>query len=310
MATLPLSTPDPATPASLSRRQQLFAIFALVFVLAVVAYGAYWFWNAQNPSDSYVLVLASDSLPLAHAQTFHVHDGSLAPLTVEGQGTAVVLDAVMTDDAVYYLIGDSGFNQSNLYRQDSENPSAGLVQLTNSDSIKFSLSYDTLSDTAAYTSIGTDGEPHIMVWNRGINEEKDIGLGERPTLLPGGFFVMYRLGESLVSVRIETGERYEILSIEPSTPFTVDRENLKIALYESAIGTLQEYSIAGMTGASYLSSTAVPSMPQELVYLDGTLGRMQDGEAGAELVFGETVIILSTATAETLSGNRNLSTYE
>lgn len=306
------SLPRESTPTSTpSRRRRLFVVAVIALALIVVGYGAYWFWNARNalPNDQ-MLVLASDGFPLAAAQTLLMRDGSLAPITVEGQGTAVVVDAVITDDAGYYLVSDPGFTQANLYRQDRADPGAGLAQLTNSASIKFSLSYDDLSGTAAYVSVNSDGESRIVVWNPATNTEKDLGPGTNPILLPGGFFVLHELGESLVSVRVETGEIHQILSLTAGMPFAVDRENLKIALYEPVTGALQEYSIAGMTGASYLSSIPVAVVPQELVYVSGTLVRIQSDEAASALIIGETTRPLSPSVIDALSVNRNLSTYD
>jgi hypothetical protein len=276
-----MDTPTTITPAASQHskfpltpiQRRSLAIVVLIAAVALIGYFAYRHWQgSQLVPAGQMVTIASDGLPLAAMQRIDLEDGSLVPLNTEGQGTAVVLDAAHTDAKGYYLIGDPGFSRSNLYRQDRENPGVGLEELTHSTTLKFDLAYDDLSGVAAYVSVPeAGGDGHITVWSPLTKKETDIGAGMHPVLLPGGFFVVLERDGKVMSVNVETGEAYELLSLAPDAVFAVDAQNMKLALYVPALGTIQQFSIANSVGASFESAIQAPSAPGEMAFSGGAL---------------------------------------
>lgn len=266
--TSPFSTPTASEPPS--RRKIVAVLAAVVLVLIAGGYIAYRLWDdgpfSRAPQGE--VMLASDSLPIAPAQV--LEDGALVPLRVEGQGTAHLIDAARTATHGYYLIADQGLDTVQLYRNDLADESAGLAQLTSSPSLKFDMSFDELSGQVAYTEASTAGPTRVRVWGPATTTVHDLGAGSRPTLLPGGFFAVFVQDGKLVSVNVATGERHELLEL-PSRAFAVDPENMRVALYNPQTASVQQFSIARQTSASYESSTPLTSVPQELVWHDGQM---------------------------------------
>jgi hypothetical protein len=259
-----------------------------------------------------LFLLASDGMPLAPAQIIDIAKKTMVPVSVEGQGTDVVVDRAGSEGDVYYLIGDPAFTRSNLYRQGPKNPGAGLSEITHSATMKFDLSYDALSGVAAYVaSQAGNGAGHIMVWSPITRKETDIGIGAHPILLSGAFFVVFERDGKLMSVNVASKEAHELLSIRPEAPFAVDSANLVISLYEPTANAIQSFSIAGVTSASYQSSFPVVAAPSELVYVGGILITAQTNEADhTVLVKNGDVIRSAPALFDALaSGAYKLSAY-
>lgn len=285
-----MDTPMTPVPSGNSRLSpQHLRIIALVAgAIAVVIIGclAYRYWHGPSflPA-AYEVTVAADDLPLSPAYAFNTRTKEVVPFSVDAQGTAVVVDVARDDNYSYYLVSDPGFTSSNLYRQDRANEARGLETLTNSDTLKFDLSYDTRSGTVAYVAV-VDGEKHIVAWSPVTKEEQDLGPGMHPTLLPGGFFVVLEREGKIVSVRIETEDEYEVLNVEADAPFAVDAENMKVVLYNPIVGMLQQFSIANSIGADYEADADMPvsAAPGELLYSEGAPVRAARDEATGELV--------------------------
>lgn len=266
------ATFPPAAPTSGRFTPQQLRIAAIILgAVAALIIGYLFYRQWHGPSflpAAYQVTVASDDLPLSAAYTFNTRSKEITPFLVEAQGTSVVIDAALDDTHGYYLIGAPGFKSSNLYRQERANAGRGLEALTNSDTLKFDLSYDERSGVVAY--VVADGDARsVVVWDPNTKEEKDLGSGMRPTLLPGGFFVIIERDGKIVSVRVETGDVYEVLDLAEGAVFAVDAANMKVALYSPVIGKVQQFSIANSIGASYESNIAVTSAPEELLFSNG-----------------------------------------
>lgn len=284
-----MDTPFAAAPASRSgsftpKQLRIAAIATGILAVLIVAYAAYRYWHGPSflPA-AYQVTVASDDLPLTPAYTFNTRSKELAPLSVEAQGTATVVDGAQGEANAYYLIGDPSLSSSNLYRQDLADKARGLETLTNSDTLKFDLSYDERSGSAAY--VVADGEARrVVVWSPLTKEEKDLGPGMHPTLLPGGFFVVLEREGKIVSVRVETGDEYEVLNLQQDAPFAVDAANMKVALYNPIIGAIQQFSVGNSIGAAYESDAPSTAAPAELLYSEGAPISAGVDEATGELV--------------------------
>jgi hypothetical protein len=263
------------------RKRRLTAlILAGVLIVGGAGYVAYRLMGTSGsnifPEGSYGLV-TSVGFPLAPAQTIHLESSSLIPLIVEGQGTATLVDLGESAIGEYYLFATEAFGSSNLYRRAPEG--TGIEQLTQSATVKFDLSVDPESGFAAYVSAeGPDAEPHVFVYNPIDRTEKDLGAGVAPTILPGGFHVVFRQGDALVSVAIDSGTATELLTVGSDAPFAVDAENLSVAIYNAALGEIQEFSIRNIVSASYESSKPTEFVPISLTYVHGELLQASRGE--------------------------------
>jgi hypothetical protein len=242
-------------------------------LLIVVGYAAYRYWDGTRlVPKGYILTIASDGLPLSAIQRIDLTDGSLVSLSTEGQGTAVIIDAVQNESVSHFLIASPDFRTANLYRQDRSNTTAGLKELTHSQTAKFDLSYDELSGVAAYASVPeAGGAAHITVWSPLTKKETDLGVGRHPVLLPGGFFVVLERDGKVMSVNVETGDAYELLTLAPESTYAVDAQNMRVALSVPAIEAIQTFSIANSVSASFESDLHAPSAPTEMAFFDGEL---------------------------------------
>lgn len=272
------------------RRKRAFAISgaALAGIVVLVAAG-YFVWKSGILAPGLLpkgsqLVLASDSLPLAGAQVIDLKGKTITPLMVEGQGTAVVIDAGSSEKSDYYLLSDPEFTRVNLYQKDAADPDAGFDQLTFSSDLKYNLSVDPASGFAAYVSASTtDAEPHVFVWDPIRKEVKDLGVGLHPHVLPDGFFVLFERGDSLISIEIASREEHEVLTVAGNAPFALDAARTRIALYNPIANDIQFFSIEGLTSASYLSSTPLgtDSVPDEILVTGDSVVQVRADAADA-----------------------------
>lgn len=286
-------TPVPVRPASrftlTTKHRRTLLIVAVALLVAVISYVGYRYWeSALLIPKNHVLTIAADGLPLSAIQSINLNDGSLAPLDVEGQGTAIVVDASHTDAHGYYLISNPNYTQANLYRQDRNNMTAGLEELTHSSSLKYDLSIDELSGVAAYVAVPGDGmEGHVTVWSPLTKKEADLGVGLHPVLLPGGFFVIFERDGKILSMNIESGDEYEIFTLTPGAVYAIDGKNMKVALYIPAVGLIQHFSIASSVGANFESEVVAPAAPQEMAFLEGKLVTAATDLESGELVLSK-----------------------
>lgn len=293
-------------PSNIFRR--IIIVLLLTLIALALAYAAYVFiakqqgWGIVPPGGEIMLVSAAP--PVAGAV---VLGKSIEPFTVEGVGTAIVVDAERGTDYTYYLVANQERIESNLYRQNVSQETAGLTQLTDSRTLKFDLTYDELSGTVAYAIVGEDGATSIVAWDPASKRETVLGRGSHPTLLSGGLFVIYQRGTLIMSANTRTGEEYELLSIEEGMPFAVDPASGLLALYSSALSSLQFFTVMPKTAASFVSQTPHAHMPHALLYRDGklTAAYLENDELALEDVEGGSVLRRSAA-GLALSGYRIL----
>ncbi|MBA3789512.1 hypothetical protein H0X32_03960 [Patescibacteria group bacterium] len=273
----PQSVRNPSSPTPHRTAKLLLAV--LVVLVALVAL---WFLlrnfvpSSQTllPKGDHVLVVA-DHPPLMPVVSVDSNTGSTTVFKIEGQGTAVVVDAAFSGTSTpYYLIANPTFTASNLYAGKSDTPNAGLTQLTFSKNLKYDLTYDPSSGFAAYVEMvgsSTPKVPHVFFYSSLTQKEIDLGEGSNPTLLTDGFYLVMRQGGSIVSVNTFTGKVYPSLSIDPSAPFAVDTQNKVVALYNSVADSIDYFSIASTVSASYKSSVPVTAAPAALAFAEGKL---------------------------------------
>lgn len=258
-------------PKGWRNRRTLGIALGVGVILLIVCAAAYYFisWRHSTISNGASAVIAPDGLPLFEALGLNTATGALSPLTVEGQGTAVLIDESVAKDSSYYLIADQGMDESNLYSLDAVHPEAGLDQLTSSHTLKFGLSYDAVSGSAAYMTGNQDESSHVVVYDAASKKEVDLGEGADPALLPGGFFVVMRRGGQIMSVEVASGTTHDLLSIDAGAAFAVDPSSMKVTLYSPETSLVQVFSIATSIAASYVSSVSSPARPQAFAF-DGT----------------------------------------
>lgn len=279
----PAPFPTPVTNTTTRDSRRLLIIGGIVVLVLLVGYLLYRFWGGDLLGNDALegdvhIVLASDGIPLRSAQTLNVATGETALLVVPGQGTAVTVDAHENETTGLYLIADPAFTRANLYRLDRTKPEAGLAQLTASDTVKYALSYDELSGVAAYATQTAGAPARIVAWSPVTKTEKELGNGERPVVLRGGFFVAFEREGKLIAVNVESGEVREILNLGQGAAYAIDQENLRAALYNPVTASVDHFSLASLTSASYESSVPVASPPAALAYAGEKLVALRASE--------------------------------
>jgi hypothetical protein len=264
-------------------KTKTLALVALLIFVILILIGLAFYFLYIKPKQSAVtqilgngeyLVVSSDAAPFFSAVKVDIVTGSSSPISMYGQGIAtIVSESTAASSSIdFYLLSTPDFESSNLFKEDSTHPSTGLFQLTFSNTFKYNLSYDDLSQSAAYEELTTPkSTPHVMYYSPATKKEIDLGEGTSPTVLQGGFLVVFRQGNSLISENAATLKTYTLLSLATSTVFAVDPIALKIALYNPSIKEIQYFSIANKESASYLSSIKVQTIPTELLFADGKL---------------------------------------
>lgn len=262
------------------KRKKMIVIGAVALLLTVLVVGGYFafkYFNRViiNPPlvdiDQKVL-LVSVAPPFSPVVLVNTSKKTIEPFSAVGQGTAMMMDAATngTTTAVY-LLSDPYFKISNLYKEDRAQSSIGLSQLTSSQNLKYDLSYDFLSGTATYLIKKDSTESHVVVFSPNTQKETDLGVGNHPTILPGGFFVFYQKGSALTVMELATKKSHTLLTIATSTPFAVDGENKIIAVYDSVSKQINLFSFASTVTASYLSSEKTDHSIKALTFSKGKL---------------------------------------
>lgn len=300
-------TPSPTGTPSFTQQKKTVLIICAVLLVALLGYGAYKFWNGGGSFGAGTFVVASDNLPLAPARLLNLDKDTLEMVLVEDAGESVVYDIVNTDTRHYSILGDA--TRSNVYRRGEGEADFGLEELTHSDSLKFDLSVDATSGIVAYTAQQGD-TTHVFVWSPLTKEETDLGVGLRPTVLPGGFFVVFEQEGKLVSARLETKTTAELLTLPSEAPFVIDTENLEAVLYNPIRSALERYSLVGMVTASFIAATPVEAVPLELAYDGGVIQVLADETAHTASVMRGGRPMQSAALFEPLlAGSYKLTVY-
>lgn len=231
-------------------------LFAGVLVTIVV--GTMYFLDMRNQqgvksvSDSHI-ILTSSQAPLIQAMEISIKNKTATPIIVEGLGSATLTDIAVSKDKNIYLIANTAGSESNIYTADTHNTKAGLSQRTFSHSAKFSLSYDAQSDSVAYISVKGKDAGVVTVLTQATSTEKTYGVGANPTLLKGGFFVVYQKGADIVSANIQTKEIHTLFSVPVGGAYAIDGEGMRAVVYDPQTRTLQHFSLEGMMSASFIS---------------------------------------------------------
>jgi len=251
------------------------ALFALgaVALLSLLGYFIYNnYWNRQLSiniiDETQKLLLVSRVAPFSGVLIIDTKEKTATPFTAPAQGSSIMLDvATQGTSTEVYLLSNPSLTVSNIYKQDRSKVEIGLTQVTASQNFKYDLSYDFLSNTSAYVvDKGASSSPHIVVYTQNTNAEITLGEGTRPTLLPGGFFVVYQKGEELVAVEIASKKMHTLIQIPNGEVYAVDATNKKIALYNETQKEIQWFEFPSTVSASYLSSEKVSNDPQTLSF--------------------------------------------
>lgn len=262
------------------KRKRMIVVGAVVLLLTVLVVGGYFafkYFNRViiNPPlvdiDQKVLLI-SVAPPFSPVVLVNTSKKTIEPFSAVGQGTAIMVDAATngTTSAVY-LLSDPYFKTSNLYKEDRAQSSIGLSQFTSSESLKYDLSYDFLSGTATYLTQKAPAESHITVFSPNTLKEIDFGVGSHPTILPGGFFVLYQKGNALTVTEIATKKSYTLLAVATGTPFAIDGDNKIIAVYDSVSKQINRFAFPSIITASYLSSEKTDHGIKALAFSKGKL---------------------------------------
>jgi hypothetical protein len=280
---------------SLISRKNLKRLLTIVIIAVLVTAGYFYFRHYENlrtidsiTGKSNQLLVSATSKFFQPVQVVRLDKNITAPLQVEGQGTSIVMDAVTNGtSSAAYLIADPLYKVSNIYLQDRAKRSAGLSQVTDSKSFKYDLSFDFDSGSAVYLSTinSSTSEPHVFLYTRDGKKEVDLGSGTHPTLLSGGFFVMFQKGDTVVVKDTVTKRTTSLFTIGSSTPFAVDGKNKIIALYNPISKSVDQFSFAGTVTASYMSSTPLASAPATISYIGEKLMITSKSESGSGTVF-------------------------
>lgn len=244
--------PDTGT-SRIGKIQRIVLISGALATLVVGIMYVLDFKNQQGrglASGTYLL-LTSPVNPFTPAMRVDLKKKTATPASVEGIGTAVLTDVVGTEEKSIYLIANGALTETNIYNADAHNRKAGLSQRTFSHTVKSSLSYDAQSDSLTY--VGAKGkEPGVVtVLAQGTTSEKTYGVGTNPTLLKGGFFLVYQKDDKLFSVNVQTKKEYPLISLPEQGSYVVDGEEMRVVVYDPQTRTLQYFSLAGMTSASF-----------------------------------------------------------
>ena len=206
------------------------------------------------------------------AQILNTKTGALTNVKAVGQGLASVLSFGKQENSTeaYYIL-DLSKGTSNLFKQDTKKPETGLFQLTFSNTHKYDLSYDAVSGSATYVVQVDKKTDHIFFYSPISKKEIDLGQGTEPTILNGGFFVVFRDGKNIVSENVTNQKRYTLLNIDAGAPFAVDQIAATIALYIPQVKSVQYFSIATKVSGSYQKSIKLNSTPVALVFAGSKL---------------------------------------
>jgi hypothetical protein len=272
-------TSNPMHPRHQRFYESLLALGGLIiFAICVIAYFGYHLYEKNAaagvviiPSGTTMFIVANDEYtqPLSRVDTA---TGVTVPFTVVGQGNALLIDAVLDGTSTpYYLIEAPDLKTSNVFTGNVQNPKVGLAEITNTPSIKHELSVDPASGMVAYVQEASSS-PHVVVYSQTTKKETDLGLGTNPTLMPGGFFVIVRHGDEIVSINTQTGTVYPLAEVATTSPFAIDPAKGVLALYNAQTKTIQYFSITSQVASSYTSSSAIlNSEPASLAFVNHSL---------------------------------------
>jgi hypothetical protein len=261
-------------------KAKILAGVALVVVLILILGGLYYFFYLRNSTsaildkDQYLLV-STDASPFFPAATINLSTGAASPVaSVYAQGIDSIIDVSgeASSTTKYYILSTSDLATSNLFKRDTTNAQSPLYQLTFSPTFKYDLSYDASSQSAAYMSVtATDTTSHVMYYSPATKKEVDLGVGSNPTLLQGGFFVVFTQGNKLVSENVINQKTYPLLNVASSSVYAVDPQSLVVALFNPVVNAIQYYSIGTSVSANYLRTIKLNTLPFELTYANKKL---------------------------------------
>jgi hypothetical protein len=293
----------PQIPTSHKTPVILFWILGIAVVLAA-AVSAYYFFvfkhahlttsNAPQ-SQVFVLVTPTQTSPYSLFQ-LNFKTGNISPVVVPGIPAGdQIISSVQGSGTTYYLVLDPTTYSSTIYAYKT---GGSLTPLTHSTTLKSSLNFDAASHTFVYSSETitpaknasstptiTQKVPNITIFNPDTQKETNIGTGYNPVLINrGAFVVTFESDSSIHVINVATKADAQLLSVSPASgSYAVNPQTNEISIYNPSAATIDRYSIAQTTSATYKDSSKLATAPAFMAY------------AGANLVLVDRTIASSTA---------------
>lgn len=273
-------------------KKHLLLIF-LIGVVFIVVIGAYFFFSPERTVRLSIekadIQLSLGVVPIGTLYSL-TPARTLRAVTVPNMSAMQVIDTISTENATFYLLGDPSTLTSNVYK----NENGLLTQITNSPTLKFSLSYDPVSRTFAFLSGSVQGtrlqDFTSVPWNITISDstsgERTLPVsGASPIILKGGSRVIAVTGSSLSALDTKTGAMTKLLEHNPGSPYAVSANGTILAVYNSVTNAVDFFDIRSAL-PSYIRSQQINTQPLVLGFLDDTLLTVSPGSGNvATLIF-------------------------
>lgn len=203
------------------------------------------------------LLLTPAGTPLFAASYIDLNTDMITPVSVEGQGTAMVIDVAPGKERDFYLIAQDG-EVTNVFAVDRDYPERGLQQITNTQTLKTALSHDPASGAIVFSSFDTNTESSTIfaLWE-GTTTPTLLAEGSNPVLLSGGSHVVYEREAQLFVVSTGGRTSSELLTIPQDGSYAVDGQGLRAALYDPASGNITQYDLKNFITANAITSEKV-----------------------------------------------------
>lgn len=256
-------------------------IILLVIANAIGFYGYYTVKHRAAPGERELqVVIRANSATTFPAQLVNFSKKTSAPLLITGQaeGTTVV-DAIMSSTSIMYLLKDEAAGTTNLFEKNTISGKTDV--LTNSKTLKYSLSYDPTSHSVAFVEQkNTTATPTIVLYQQTQKKLQTVATGTAPTLLPGTGVILFTRGTEIVSKRFSDNTEYSLLNIATGTPVAIDTTARMVTIYDSARKVLDHFAFANGLTSSYVSSEPISNSPLGLAYVKGELVTIEISKVG------------------------------
>ena len=260
-------------------RKIFFVAIGILAVLLIVGIGlGYYFFVYKKAEVAPAPYVSISILPASTLYRLDTQKNVLIPVTAPGQvKDTEIIDELKVNDATYYLITSIDQSTSNIFVSKKGAP---IVQVTNSATFKYDLSYDASSNSFAYMSgdIANLQDLFEKTYNNelsatvaalgangGVQNETVIATSSsHAEIVPKANMVVIEKQDGLYAYPLNGSLSKKIYSSENAIPFAVSHTGM-LAIYNSATHAVDMYRAGeGLNKLSYVSSQKLSLIPTTL----------------------------------------------
>jgi hypothetical protein len=203
-------------------------------------------------------------------------DGRLIPMVKEYEGKEmVVIDVAQSQSGErYYVLGDSEGTESNIFLESKEGV---LTQLTDSDTMKYALTYSPASGSLTYTATTAQDlealvtESHdIMQLNLNSPDEVKVAEGFSAVPLDTGAQLFVRDDEGIKLTQLQSSSTpVMVLPLAIQDLVSIHPSEATVIAYNPTTRAIDIFTINPGGFLTYASSLQANAIPTAITFFDG-----------------------------------------